>query len=509
MTSTAAATSTSGVAPGRPSTTRVTILTGRRMTDLVLPATAPIESYIDETVSVLAELLEDTSKDVLAGFDFTAQGVWAFARPGAPPLKFDESLDDAGVVDGSLLTLVLVSRTERYRPLVEDVIDAIAVLDESPEFDRGALNRFVGVTIPLATLMVTVMTLVTWRQTGNGWWWAAALGVLGLGLLGGSAIATNRYRNLDAAESLLAAALPALAGAAALAVPLPRGFDSWGAPQAAGAAAVVLLVTLASRGGPRRRAELAAFLAVTSLASAAAAIAFGYGWAYWAAAGAIAFGLIVVTNAAKLTVAVARIALPPIPAPGETVTNDELLDPVATSDLTGEESPTWQAIIASVPDSAARLHERSELAKRLLVGFVTAGALVLSAGAIGVVVQGHFFVHSMIVAGLVTTICAFRSRLYAERWCAWALLAAAVLIPTGVMVRLVLWYPDKAWLVLSLYTAAGIVALIAIGATAGVRRVSPVTKRILELLDGAAIAAVIPLLLWIASVYDVLRNLRF
>ncbi|MGY4866593.1 type VII secretion integral membrane protein EccD [Mycolicibacterium elephantis] len=509
MTSTAAATSTSGVTPGRPSTTRVTILTGRRMTDLVLPATAPIESYIDETVSVLAELLEDTPRDVLAGFDFTAQGVWAFARPGAPPLKFDESLDDAGVVDGSLLTLVLVSRTERYRPLVEDVIDAIAVLDESPEFDRGALNRFVGVAIPLATLAVTVMTLVTWRQTGHGWWWAVALGVLGLGLLGGSAIATNRFRNLDAAESLLAAALPALAGAAALAVPLPRGFDSWGAPQAAGAAAVVLLVTLASRGGPRRRAELAAFLSVTSLAAAAAAIAFGYGWEYWAAAGAIAFGLIVVTNAAKLTVAVARIALPPIPAPGETVTNDELLDPVATSDLTGEESPTWQAIIASVPDSAARLHERSELAKRLLVGFVTAGALVLSAGAIGVVVQGHFFVHSMIVAGLVTTICAFRSRLYAERWCAWALLAAAVLIPTGVMVRLVLWYPDKAWLVLSLYTAAGIVALIAIGATTGVRRVSPVTKRILELLDGAAIAAVIPLLLWIASVYDVLRNLRF
>ncbi len=121
------------------------------MTDLVLPASAPIETYIDETVAVLAELLEDTPKDVLAGFDFSAQGVWAFARPGAPPLKFSESLDDAGVVDGSLLTLVSVSRTERYRPLVEDVIDAIAVLDESPEFDRTALNRFVGLAIPLVS----------------------------------------------------------------------------------------------------------------------------------------------------------------------------------------------------------------------------------------------------------------------------------------------------------------------------------------------------------------------
>ena len=477
------------------------------MTDLVLPASAPIETYIDETVSVLAELHEDTPKDVLAGFDFSAQGVWAFARPGAPPLKFNESLDDAGVVDGSLLTLVSVSRTERYRPLVEDVIDAIAVLDESPEFDRSALNRFVGLTIPFAALAVTVVALLAWTRSGHEWWWAVALGVLGMGLLGGCVFATNRYQNIDMAESLLVAALPALAGAAALAVPLPQGYDSLGAPQAAGAAAVVLLLALATRGGPRKRAELAAFFAIASIAATAAAVAFGYGWQYWVPAGAIAFGLIVVTNAAKLTVAVARIALPPIPAPGETVGSEELLDPVVTPDA--DESPTWQAIIESVPDSAARLHERSQLATRLLIGFVTAGALVLAIGAISVVVQGHFFVHSMIVAALVTSICGFRSRLYAERWCAWALLAAVAIIPTGLMVKLSLWYPDRAWLVLSVYVALGVVSLIVVGAASGVQRVSPVTKRILELLDGAAIAAVIPLLLWIASVYDLLRNLRF
>ncbi|KUI24363.1 type VII secretion integral membrane protein EccD [Mycobacterium sp. IS-1742] len=509
MTTTAAASAASSVTPGRPSTTRVTILTGRRMTDLVLPAAAPVETYIDETVAVLAEILEDTPKDVLAGFDFAAQGVWAFARPGAPPLKADESLDDAGVVDGSLLTLVSVSRTERYRPLVEDVIDAIAVLDESPEFDRNALNRFVGVAIPLVSVAITLMSLISWDRTGQSLWWAPALAVLGLGLLGGSMLAQNRYANLDMAESLLIAALPALAGAAALAVPLPNGVGSLGAPQLAGAGAVVLLLTLATRGGPRKRAEIAAFLAVATAALTAAAVAYGYGWQYWVPAGAVAFGLIVLTNAAKLTVAVARIALPPIPAPGETVTNDELLDPVTSREGADEESPTWQAIIASVPESAARLQERSVLAKKLLIGFLTAGALILAVGAIAVVVQGHFFVHSLIVAGLVAAICGFRSRLYAERWCAWALLAVTVIVPTGVMVRLCQWYPDDAWLVLALYTALGAVALVIIGATDGVRRVSPVTKRILELVDGAAIAAVIPLLLWIASVYDVLRNLRF
>ena len=508
MTATATPASSASVTPGRPSTTRVTVLTGRRMTDLVLPSAAPIESYVDETVSVLAEILDDTPPEVLAGFDFSAQGVWSFARPGAPPMKLTESLDEAGVVDGSLLTVVSVSRTERYRPLVEDVIDAIAVLDETPEFDRRALYRFVGWMVPLVALIVTAVSILTWTTTGRDWWWPIALGVLGLGLMGGSLLAQTRFANVGMAESLLVASLLTLTGGVALAVPLPRGVETLGAPQIAGAGVLVLLVVLASRGGPRRRAEVAAFLAVIALAVTIAAVAFGYGWADWVPAGAIAFGLIVVTNAAKLTVAVARIALPPIPAPGETVSNDELLDPVSTTD-TSEESETWQAIIASVPDSAARLTERSRLAKRLLIGFLTAGAVVLAAGSIAVVVQGHFFLHSMIVAGLVTMVCGFRSRLYAERWCAWALMAAAIAIPTGVMVRLCLWYPERAWLVLGVYVLAALVAVIIVGATESVRRVSPVTKRILELLDGAAIAAVIPMLLWIAGVYDMLRNLRF
>ena len=231
LTTTAAAPSSPGVTPGRPSTTRVTVLTGRRMTDLVLPASAPVETYIDETVSVLGELLEDTPADVLAGFDFKAQGEWAFARPGAPPLKASESLDEAGVVDGSLLTLVSVSRTERYRPLVEDVIDAIAVLDESPEFDRTALNRFVGLAIPFVAVVLTVAALRAWSTTGHSWWWALGVGVLGLGVLGGSMLAKTRYANIDMSESLLVAAVPLLAGAAALAVPLPRGIDGLGAPQ--------------------------------------------------------------------------------------------------------------------------------------------------------------------------------------------------------------------------------------------------------------------------------------
>ena len=212
MTATAAPPTSSSVTPGRPSTTRVTILTGRRMTDLVLPSAAPIETYVDETVSVLADILEDTPPDVLAGFDFKAQGVWSFARPGAPPMKLTESLDDAGVVDGSLLTVVSVSRTERYRPLVEDVIDAIAVLDETPEFDRSALYRFVGLALPLLSLIITVRRDAVVGVDGPGLVVGGRAGRARAGLMGGSVLAQNRFDNLDMAESLLVSSLVTLGG---------------------------------------------------------------------------------------------------------------------------------------------------------------------------------------------------------------------------------------------------------------------------------------------------------
>lgn len=503
----------SAAAPAKPATTRVTILTGRRMTDLVLPSAVTMETYIDDTVAVLAQQLEDAPADVLSGFDFSAQGMWAFARPGSPPLKLDQSLDDAGVVDGSLLTLVAVSRTERYRPLVEDVIDAIAVLDESPEFDRTALNRFVAVAIPAVT---TAMTVMAADAALDSWWdptlsplWAAGVGIVGILLLVASFLAKRMYKVLGLAESLLIASYPLIVFAVALAIPPPAGDQSLGAPQLAAGTAAVLVLTLVTRGGPYKRAWLASFIVISTIAVTAAAVAYGYGWGHWVPAGAIAFGLFIVTNAAKLTVAVARIALPPIPAPGESVENEELLDPIAGID-TAEETQTWQAIIESVPKSAARLTERSKLAKQLLIGYLTSATLILAFGAITVVVRGHFFVHTLIIALLVTAVCGFRSRLYAERWCAWALLSATVAIPTGVAVKLSSWFPESAWLILSIYFAVAVVAVVVVGSTARAsRRMSPVMKRVLELVDGAMIAAIIPLLLWITSIYDMVRNLQF
>ncbi len=216
-----------------------------------------------------------------------------------------------------------------------------------------------------------------------------------------------------------------------------------------------------------------------------------------------------VANAAKLTVAAARIALPPIPIPGETAGHGESLDHIVAGEDADDEADTWRAIVETVPASAARLTERSRLANRLLIGYVTAGALVLAVGAVAVLVRGHFFVPTLVTALLVALACGFRSRLYAERWCAWALLAAAVATPTGLSVRLCDWYPNRGWLILIVYLAAAVVAVLIVGATGQVRRVSPLIKWALELVDGAVVASLIPMLLWITGIYDLVRNIRF
>jgi type VII secretion integral membrane protein EccD len=126
-----------------------------------------------------------------------------------------------------------------------------------------------------------------------------------------------------------------------------------------------------------------------------------------------------------------------------------------------------------------------------------------------VVVRGHFFVHTLVAAGLVMAACGFRTRLYAERWCAWALLAATVVIPLGVTARLCDWYPHLAWMFVAGYLGVALLTLAIVSVMATARRVSPVTKRILELLDGAAVAAIVPMLLWVSGIYDMVRNTRF
>ncbi len=486
----------------------VSVVTGRKVTDLTVPADMPIKDWIDEAVSVLADRIHK-GDDI--GFEFETGGTWTLALMGAPPIERGETLDGADVVDGDLVRLVAVSHTERYRPLVEDTIDAIAVLDPSPVFGRADVTRWLSGLIVAVALGVAALGVAGWSSGGiQQRWWGLALLALALGVGGVGYVVWQRYAQPLVAHSLLVSAALLLMAGAGLTVPLPRDADWLGAANVAAAGFALFGAALVVRGGPLRHSAVAAAAATVGLVTGAAAIAMGYGLQQWAWPALVATGLLLFTNADKLTILCARIALPPIPAPGEAVDVEELLDPVVDAAAESSRDPnenSWRAVLESVPSSSARLVERAELTGRLLAGFTSAGAAVTAVGSVGLLQQGHFFVHTMVLACLATVTCTFRSRFHARPVCAGALLTAAAAIVLGCAGKIVWWDPARAPWVAAVVVALTVGVLLVFAARRDSRRLNPRAKQFLERIDGLAVAAIPMLLLWVAGLYDLLRNI--
>lgn len=486
----------------------VSVVTGRKVTDITVPADMPIKEWIDEAVSVLSGRIHK-GDDI--GFEFDTDGTWTLALMGAPPIERGETLDGADVVDGDLVRLVAVSHTERYRPLVEDTIDAIAVLDPSPVFGREDVTRWLSGLIVAVALGVSGLGVAGWSSgAGQQRWWGPALLALALGVGGVGYFVWQRYAQALVAQSLLVASVVLLVTGAGLSVPLPRDADWLGAANLAAAGFALLAAAVVVRGGPLRHSAVAAAAGTVGLVTGVAAIAMGYGLERWTWPALVAVGLLLFTNADKLTILCARIALPPIPAPGESVDVEELLEPVVDAAAESSRDPnenSWRAVLESVPSSSARLVERAELTGKLLAGFTAAGAAVTAVGAVGLLQQGHFFVHTMVLACFAAMACVFRSRFHARPVCAAALLSAAAAIVLGCAGKMVWWDPACAPWAAAVVVALTAAALLVFAARRDARRLNPRAKQLLERIDGLVVAAMPLLLLWVAGLYDLLRNI--
>ena len=487
--------------------TNLVVITGTKATEITVPADPPIKDWIDEAVDFLARAHNGDEID----FEFDQDTVWSLARVGAPPIEREESLNSADIVDGTMVRLVPVSYTERYRPLVEDIIDGVAVLNPDPVFKRDDVYRWMSWLIPAVAIAVAAASVVGWSANENQrLWWGPALLLLGGAAGTAGYYVWRRYDQIRATESLFTAAGLLVPVGAALTIPLPRDATWLAAPNAAAAGFAMLLTAIALRGGPRRRHTITAALAAGGVVTTLIALALGYGWHQWVWPAAIAVGLFLITSAAKLTVLFARFTLPPVPAAGEPVDIEDLLDPVVDVAAESGGDPareTWKAILESVPSSSARLVERSALAQQLLGGFVTVGAATLAVGAVMTFQRGHFFWHSLAIAILVAIATAFRSRFYANHVCAWALLTGSAAIVLGCASKIIAWNQANAAFVVAGVVLLTTVTLVAFAATRGVKLRSAVSKRALERLDGLTVASIVPLLLWVAGVYNFLRNL--
>lgn len=481
----------------------LSVITGAKMTDATVPADLPISEWIDQLVESLGKQFE--GQDI--GFDFRQETAWSLAKPGQAPVPPHQSLNDAEVVDGNQVFVRPVSRTERYQGRVEDVIDAIAILPQSPEFDRPALLSWLSWWTALTLVLVAAGGLYGYSTSTRAWpWWGAGLVVIGLGC---TALAAQiRRRDQKIASAVAVGAIANLVVGVGLLVPLPERYTWLGAPHVAGAALALLGCSiLLGRSGPTRWRAWTAFFALGSVVCAGAAFVISYGGKSWVWAAVAAAGLILLRRASKLVVWVARIAMPPIPPPGMEVGMDELLDPVVDIKAEAGDSnrQTWAKILASVPKSSARLAERSELCQQLLAGFMGAASAALAVGAVGLLQQGHFLVHTVVLCVLAVAVLLFWARLPEDRRCVWSLLSAAAFIAAGTAVKMALWWP--AWAPVALGAVLVVTGLALVAVAAGPYRLNQAQERQLEHVNTVVVALSYLMVAWASGLFDFVRNL--
>ncbi|MFC9897790.1 type VII secretion integral membrane protein EccD [Nocardia sp. NPDC127579] len=486
---------------------RIAVMVSTYQVDVVVPTKFTIETFIDDLLTVLAEAISDES------VDFTPPaGQWSLARPGEAPLPRWRSLADHGVVDGAVLMLAAVESSEVFTPVVEDITDALALINEREfaEFDADTAAVAGLVVLGAGALIVAAMWSWIWTDTGSLLW--CGVPALLLGLIGAGVAVAARHRNAAPriCLGLALAALPLLFAGGAMLVPAAHGEPGPFAAANVAAGAVVAAVAAATL---MRLTGLgiATLMTVSVLGVLAAAVAIPLTYSDLAvrqvAGGAVFVGLVLLTMAPRLAVVVARIRPPDLPDPGNEVAPSTLAD-IFDAETARDEDRGETAEPADREPAVPDIEGRARLAVTALRGLIAAISLVLAAATVTAAAVSPGGIREIVLAAAVAGIMALRARWYPDRVQAIALVAAAAITVSGVGYVLVGAYGTQ----FARFTVVvSIVALAIAGCCAAVRlpgrRLSPVTRRVIDLLEFGLVLLVPLIAFWVMGVYTALRGL--
>jgi type VII secretion integral membrane protein EccD len=468
---------------------RVSVLGGRTQLDIALPVDLPAADFIPELAQLV---LSRAAKDDDAATNDERRTFWVLSRfDTGTPLPEDQTLREAGVVNGELLRLS--SRRALSPPtLYDDVVDAAARLNRAAYATWDAASArwmaFAGIVAAATVLTCFVIDGVFTADR------AAITGVAGFvvaTLVGAAAVAHRAYGLSDVAAVMGWAAIPITGGVlwAALGV-----YGNYGI--AAGCGVLPLLCAVYYR-----------------------VIATGH-WAYIAASVLASFaGVTMLGRALGLRADVACVgsavtaALLCLAVPRLTATLGRLATPTARADAEREE---WAFENPFVPPVATTAH-----------GEAGSGAGMPTAEAVWAAVRSATLTRSAIVAGLALDVAVSAAVLVHHAVgvgapvFVFALTCAAVLglrsrMGTG-FERAALAVPAIALVVITCalaqdgpapipVVAFGVLVAIAVAATACglVSRAgrSGWLATLLCYLEYAAVASLLPLALWVSSIYD-------
>lgn len=486
---------------------RIAVMVSTYQVDVVVPTKFTIETFIDDLLSVLAAAIDDDDVDFAP-----PQGQWSLARPGEAAMPRWRSLDDHNIVDGTVLMLTAVESAEIFTPVVEDVTDALALINEREftEFDPDTAE-VVGLSV-LGAGSIGAATLLSlaWTETGSVGWFGVPALLLGM-LCWGAAIAVRRRGNIRRTLGLALAGLPLLFAGSAMLVPPAYGEPGPFAPANLAAGAVVSAVAAAAM-IRLTGSGIATLMALTVLGVTVTFALLPLTYADLevgqVAGGMVFAGLVLLTLAPRLAVLIARIRPPDLPDPGTEVappTLTDIFDAESASDLDAEQSvdAEWRR-----QQDELGIESRARLAVTSLRGLIVAISVLLSGATVVCAVVSPSGIREIIMATAVAGILGMRSRWYPDRVQAIALISGSAFTVLGVAAVLLDAYGTP----YARVAVVLIVAAIACGGCAAAlrlprKRLTPVTRRIIDLLEYALILIVPIIAVWIMGVYTAMRGL--
>jgi type VII secretion integral membrane protein EccD len=448
---------------------RVTVISPNARIDVALPADLPLADLLPALVRA-------------AGAGLADRGGWSLQRLGEAPLDLAATPASLSVRDGEILHL-RPAQESLPELAFDDVADAIATgRNEGTRHWSPADGRRAGLAAALLALAVAAVGVT---RAGPPWGLPsiAAAGIA-VALLVTAAVLSRAVGDAASGAVLACAGIgfSALAGALAAADPVPP--TSFGAACLLGACAAALVAsTLAAA------AVGDAFPLLTGIGVAAAIGVIGSAldlltpWdggrtAAVVAAATLTLTLLVPSTAMRL----ADLPQPAIPLTADDVRNDDSV--VAGADVI----------------------RRTLLADRYITALIGAAAAVLATGA--VVLSTREGGSEPWLVAVLAVVTGLRARVFGgRRQRAWLFAATAV---AGVaLVETVARHQDATGLVFAV--AVPLLVLTALLVTAALRlpgrAVSPVTARIVDVLDAVLVAAVLPLVLAVLGVYGRVRGL--
>ncbi|MEU6831325.1 type VII secretion integral membrane protein EccD [Nocardia beijingensis] len=486
---------------------RIAVLVSSYQVDVVVPTKFTIETFIDDLLVVLASAIDDEN------VDFTPpQGQWSLARPGEPPIPRWRSLADHDITDGTVLMLSVVESAEVFTPVVEDITDALALINEREfaEFDANTA-AVVGLTVlGIGAAAVAAMLAWSWTMTGSTLW--CGLPALLLGGLCWAAAAQSRRRNAAAMISLgltLAATPLLFAGGAML---VPPAYGQPGPFAAANLAAGAVVAAVAAATMMRLSGiGIATLMAVTVLGIVLTAAALPLTYADLSVgqvAGGTAFiAVVLLTMAPRLAVVIARIRPPDLPDPGNEVSPTTLTD-IFDAETVREGDEHTAVGEQQRTANEAGIESRARLAVTSLRGLMAAIATVLAVSAVVAAAAGPGGIREIVMAAAIGGLLAMRARWHPDRVQAIALVAGSAATVCGVGFVLVGAYETPvARLVVGLVVASAACAACLAALRLPGKRLSPVTRRVIDLVEYALILVVPVIAFWIMGVYTAMRGI--